>query len=62
MTKILKICTNGRVISAVVSALGAIISAAFAGCRLCCGEVAVKDFNCEIFSQYNTITNGVNVK
>lgn len=57
--KLIKILTNGRVISAVVSALGAIISACFAGCKLCVGEVSVKDFNAEIFSAYNSITNSI---
>lgn len=60
MSKIIKICTNGRVISAIVSALGAIISAICAGCKLYCGEIAVKDFDCEIFSQYHSLTNKAN--
>lgn len=57
--KVLKVLTNGRVISAIVSAIGAIISAVCAGCKLYCGEIAVKDYGCEIFSQYNnhSITN-----
>lgn len=56
MKKILSICTNGRVISAVVSALGAIISALCAGCRLYCSE-----FSLEIDTpNYHSITNKVN--
>lgn len=58
--KLLKILINGRVISAVISALGAIISAACAGCKLTLGEMSVKDFEAEIFSSYNTITNTFN--
>lgn len=57
MTKILKLITNGRVISAVISALGAIVSALCAGCKLAFGEMSFKDFEAEIFSLYNTSTN-----
>lgn len=57
MRLILKVLTNGRVISAVISALGAIVSACCAGCRLAFGEMSFKDFEAEIFSSYNTTTN-----
>lgn len=60
MSKILKILTNGRVISAVISALGAIVSACCAGCRLYCGEMAISKLECDIFSPYHSMTNKVN--
>ena len=48
---------NPRVISAVVSALGAIVSAIFAtGCVLRVREVGIKDFDAEIFSDRNART------
>lgn len=59
MRLIFKVLTNGRVISAVVSALGAIISACCAGCRLAFGEMTFKDFEAEVFSSYNQITNQI---
>lgn len=58
MKTIFRILTNGRVMSAVVSAIGAIISALCAGCRLYCGELAVKDFDCSI-TGFHTVTNDV---
>lgn len=52
-----------RVISAIVSAVGAIVSAIFAtGCVLRCEEVGIKGFDSAIFSQYFTSTNTVNFK
>lgn len=59
MRLIIKVLTNGRVISAVVSALGAIISACCAGCRLAFGEMSFRDFEAEIFSSYNQVTNQI---
>lgn len=59
--RILKIIANPRVVTAVISALGAIISACCAGCRLAFGEMSFKDFEAEIFSSYNTITNQMEV-
>lgn len=48
---------NPRVLSAIVSALGAVISAIFAtGCVLRVREIAVKDFDAEIFSDRNVRT------
>lgn len=57
MRKIIKVLTNGRVLSAIVSALGAIISAVCAGCKLYLGELSVKDFKAEIYSAYSNTTN-----
>ena len=57
---VIKILTNGRVISAIVSAIGAIISACCAGCKLYCGELTVKDFDCAIWDVNHSITNVVN--
>lgn len=59
MKCILKILTNGRVMSAVISALGAIVSAMCAGCKLYCGELAIKDFECAITGTQNVSTNEV---
>lgn len=39
---------NTRVITAVVSAVGAIISAMLAGCKVYFGEIAAKDFSSEV--------------
>lgn len=55
MKTVIKIITNGRVISAVVSALGAIISAICAGCKLYCGELSVKEFEASIGYFTNSI-------
>lgn len=46
-----------RVITAVVSAVSAIVCAVFAGCRLSVGECALKDFQSEILSVYCTTNN-----
>lgn len=54
-----KALLNPRVISAIVSAIGAIISALFAGCSLCMGELSIKDFKAEIFNQYHSVTNSM---
>lgn len=59
--KIFKILFNPRVATAIVSAIGAIVSALCAGCQLCIGELAVKDFNAEIFGNNNS-TNKIEVK
>lgn len=59
MKTIIKILTNGRVMSAVISALGAIVSAMCAGCKLYCGELAIKDFECAITGTQNVSTNDV---
>lgn len=59
MKFIIKILTNGRVISAVISALGAIVSACCAGCKLTMGEMAIKDFNAEIFNSFHSSTNQI---
>ena len=58
--KVIQILTNGRVISAIVSALGAIISAVCAGCKLYCGELAVKDFDMSIWDVNRAVTNVYN--
>ena len=58
MNKI-KVILNPRVWSAIISAVGAIISAMFAGCALRTGEFKLKDFTVEIFSPYHTSTNNV---
>ena len=55
--KIIKVLFQPRVITALISALGAIVSACFAGCKLGFTELAVKDFEAEIFSVYNNSTN-----
>lgn len=59
MVKFVNVLKNGRVISAIVSAVGAIISAFFAGCRLYVGEMNVKDFEATIKFTNNTneVTN-----
>lgn len=57
--KVIKVLTNGRVISAIISALGAIVSAFFAGCKLYVGEMTLKEFEAEIFSAFNTTTNEI---
>ena len=58
--KILKVLFNPRVVTAIISAIGAVISAVCAGCKLSMGEMCVKDFSAEIFNVYHSITNGVN--
>lgn len=58
MKMLIKVLTNGRVMSAVISAVGAIISAICAGCRLACGEMTIKEFEAEIIMPY--MTNSVN--
>ena len=57
---VIKILANGRVISAIVSAIGAIISACCAGCKLYCGELTVKDFDCAFWDVNHSITNVLN--
>lgn len=46
--KILKIVFSRQVITAIISAIGAIVSVAVAGCRLSLGEMSLKDMSAEI--------------
>lgn len=48
MKRFLKILFSRQVITAVISAIGAIVSVAVAGCRLSLGEMSVKDMSAEI--------------
>lgn len=57
MNRIIKNMLSTRVITAVVSAVSAIVCAVLAGCRLSVGECALKDFQSEIFSSYCTTNN-----
>lgn len=50
-----KILLNGRLWSAVVSAIGAIVSALCAGCRLYLGEMQVSELECSIGVGTNTV-------
>lgn len=55
---IVKNIFSTRVLTAIVSAVSAIVCAVLAGCKLYVGELALKDANAEIFSTYCN-TNGV---
>ena len=56
MNKLIKnVLLNGRVWSAIVSAVGAIVSALCAGCRLYLGEMQVKDLECSIGTSTNNV-------
>lgn len=55
---IVKNLFSTRVLTAIVSAVSAIICAVLAGCRLTIGEMAMKDAAAEILSIYCN-TNGV---
>lgn len=57
MNIVKNICST-RVLTAIVSAVSAIVCAVLAGCKLCVGELALKDANVEILSVYCT-TNSV---
>lgn len=48
MKRFLKIVFSRQVITAVISAIGAIVSVVVAGCRLSLGEMSVKDMSAEI--------------
>ncbi len=61
MRKIIKVLANGRVMSAIISALGAIVSAVCAGCKLYLGELTFKDFEAEIYSAYSNTTNATSI-
>lgn len=54
--KVLKILTDRRVATAIVSAVSAIVCAVCAGCKLACGKFAISDFSAEI---YPVSTNSV---
>ena len=58
MNIVKNICST-RVLTAVVSAISAIVCAVLAGCRLCVGELALKDANAEILSVYCITNNSV---
>ena len=51
MNIIKNICST-RVLTAIVSAVSAIVCAVLAGCKLYVGELALKDANAEILSSY----------
>lgn len=55
---IVKNLFSTRVLTAIVSAVSAIICAVLAGCRLTVGEMSMKNANAEILSIYCS-TNGV---
>ena len=57
MNRIIKNLFSTRVITAVVSAVSAIVCAVLAGCRLSVGECAIKDFHSEILSVYCNTNN-----
>lgn len=56
-TIIKKTLLNGRLWSAVISAVGAIVSAVLAGCKLYVGELSCKDVGCELLPALLCTTN-----
>ena len=59
MNRIFKNLVSPRVLTAVVSAVSAVICAVLAGCRLYVGEMALKDVSSEIMSNYCSPTNTI---
>lgn len=59
MNRIVKSLVSPRVLTAVISAVSAVICAVFAGCKLYVGEMALKDVSSEIMSNYCAPTNTI---